>query len=130
MANTDTNDKPDTDKKYTFFTVRAGNIKDGTTKNGNPYLNVGLVIKSGPRKGQWLNYMIFITPKNKERVKRDLEIMGVNTDGDGYTMAGTLCTAVWGYSDFFKEERVIAVRQSKFNPDLIDSSSGDEKVVF
>lgn len=96
-------------KTETLYNVKAGNIRRGTTKSGNPYVRVGLVIKGGPRDGEWLNYMLIKTPKSAPRVNRDLELMGI-TELEPFTCDGRLFTAVWGYSEFWKEDQVIAVR--------------------
>jgi hypothetical protein len=98
-----------------FYTVKAGNIKQGTTKSGNPFLRVGLVVKSGEEEGKWLNYFMAITDKTKERVKRDLATMGItNPEQDDFQQDGRLCCAVWDYDEYFKEDRVTRVIASKF----------------
>lgn len=105
-------------KNMTFYTTRVGNVKFGTTKPGNPYIRLGLVIKQGPKKGQWLNYMMIITEKTKARVKKELELAGVTLgEGEEYSLDGRLVTAVWGYSDYWKEEQVLTIRPSLFQPD-------------
>lgn len=120
-------EKPQRDMQ--FYTCRTGNVKFGTTKNGNPFLRLGLVIKAGPRKGEWLNYMMIITPKTKDRVKKDLEMAGVTLgEGNDYTLDGRLVTAMFGYSEFWKEDQVLGLRVSKFQPD--PKAIEDEAVEF
>lgn len=104
-----------------FYTVKAGNVKTGVGKPkadgspGNPWIKVGLVIKSGPEEGKWLNYFLTITPKTKERVKRDLATMGItDPNPESFACDGRLFCAVWDFDDFYKEERVRNVIESKF----------------
>lgn len=99
-----------------YYTMRAGNCKLGETKTtGNPYIKIGCVIKSGPEMGTWHNFFMVITDKSKERVKRDLATMGV-LDTEPFTTDGRLFTGVYGYDEFWKEDRLLAVKRSTFEP--------------
>lgn len=119
--------------KKQYLTVRAGNAKRGTAaKSGKPWVKIGLVVKSGARKGEWVNYFKIVTDKTKPYLLKDLEAMGV-TDIDNFTCDGRLVTAVWGWDDFYKEERVIGILPSKFQPDIIKADAGtheDDSEVF
>lgn len=99
-----------------YILVVAKNARKGVTKTGKPYINVGLVIKDGDKRGSWLNYFKIVTDKTRPYIKQDLEIMGI-TDLDDFTCDGRLFNAVWGWDSFFKEERVLGVSASKFQPD-------------
>lgn len=120
--------------KATFLTVRAGNAKTGMTKTGKPYINIGLVVKAGPRKGEWVNYFKTVTEKTKPYIKKDLATMGV-TDVENFTCDGRLFTAVWAYDEFWKDERVKSVIPSKFQPDITRDdiggpNKGDDSDIF
>lgn len=102
-----------------YLTVAAGNCKTGTTKTGNPWISVGLVEKHGPDKGTWHNYFMVISDKTRERVKRDLAIMGItNPDPEAFECDRRLFTAIHDFDNFFKDERVVKVMESKFQPDV------------
>lgn len=111
-----------------FLTVSAGNCKTGTTKNGNPWLSIGLVEKAGANKGTWHNYFMVITDKTKERVKKDLATMGItNPDPEAFECDRRLFTAIRDFDEFFKDERVVKVLESKFQP---DATAVDDDTAF
>jgi len=115
----------------TYYTCTAGNVRTGISKSGNPYVKIGCVIKSGPRKGEWLNYFRSITPKTKEMLKKDLATMGVTLgEGDDYSLDRRLFTVVWGYDAYWKEDGILSVRESKFKPDVVRVDLGDDQEVF
>lgn len=94
-----------------YHICRAGNIKRGTTKSGNPYYSVGCVIKKGPDEGKWRNYFLVVTEKTRERVERDLATMGItNPDPSSFETDGRLFTAVEDYDDYFQKDTIRSVK--------------------
>lgn len=90
----------------------AKNMKNGITKNDNPWRSVGLVVQEGPRKGEWVNYFKVITERTLPYWKKDCFAMGITNDSaENFQCDGRRVTVKWGEDDYMgkKEDRPLGV---------------------
>lgn len=99
--------KKEEPQEKTRYLCQVLNATQGTTKNGNPYIKVGLKVKTGDRNGTWINHFVTITDRSKEFARRDLTTLGVDTET--MTVDKRHVTAVYGWSDKMERNQVLGI---------------------